>query len=317
MSITMKRMMWMGVLALLGFGLTRAATSRFREKEEAILKVCREQRASAAPAVRPPTPEIRMVSSACIKPGATGEVVLKGRFPQGTKFVFENDNLEVVKETVLENDYHATLRAAPDMGPQTATVTGITPTCRTIRQERAVTVTGKFEWTMNAANGWKIVARPKGNKACGGQDSSDEPYELSFYRQGEANPFEKRSATLYFSIYESTNYRFRISQDDPAMQGGVESMTALMQKLQDRSLTDAQRDKLMQQIEQAQAKMQADMQKMMDPAYIKAQEAKKLEFGCERIGLAVQGANFTGEMGCAQKVGTRIAITGTLRALAN
>ena len=309
--------MWMGVLVLVGLGLTRAASSRFREKEEAILSACRAQRGTAAPAVKLPTPEIHMVSSGCIKPGATGEVVVKGRFPAGTKFVFENDNLEVVKESAMANEYHATVKAAPGMGPQTAAVMGIAPNCRVLRYQDSVAVGGKFEWTMNAANGWKIVARPVGNKACGGKTSSEDPYQMSFYRQGEANPFEKRSANLYFSVYERTNYRFSISEEDPAVQAGAQNFTALMMKMQDPKLTSAQRDKLMEQLQQMQVQMQADMQKMTDPAYIRAQEAKKLEFGCRRIELVAQGGSFTGELSCAQKVGTRIAVTGTLRELAN
>jgi hypothetical protein len=314
--------MWLGVLAVVGLGLTRAANSRFREKEEAALSACRAQGAAAS-AVKPPTPEIQMVSSGCIKPGAAGEVVVKGRFPAGTKFVFENDNIEVVKESALANEYRATVKAAPGMGPQSAGIMGIVPgSCRTMRQERVVTVAGNFEWTMNAANGWKIVARPVGNQGCGTSGSSSDPkYEMAFYRPGEAAPFEKRTATLSFSVYDSTNYRFSISQEDPAATSSAQNFETLMLKMQNPNLTDAQRNQLMQQLQKMQVEMQAQMQtqlkQMQDPNYAKVQEAKRQEFGCRNIGLKVAGESFTGELSCSQKVGTRIPVTGTLHGLAN
>jgi hypothetical protein len=314
--------MWLGVLAVVGLGLTRAANFRFREKEEAALNACRAQRGPAG-ADKFPTPEIHMVSSSCIKPGATGEVVVKGKFPASSKFVFENDNIEVVKESALANEYHATVKAAPGMGPQTAAIMGVAAdSCRVMRQERVVTVAGNFEWTMNAGNGWKIVARPVGNQGCGTSGSSSDPkYEMAFYRPGEAAPFEKRTATLSFSVYDSTNYRFSISQEDPAATSSAQNFQNLMMKLQDRSLTAAQRDQLMQQLQKMQVEMQAQMQsqlkQMQDPNFAKMQEAKRQEFGCRNIGLKVAGASFTGELTCSEKVGTRLPVTGTLQGVAN
>jgi hypothetical protein len=52
---------------------------------------------------------------------------------------------------------------------------------------------------------------------------------------------------------------------------------------------------------------------MADPANIAKAKQKALEFGCERISVGVQNGNLTGEMRCAEKVGTRIALTGTLK----
>ena len=52
----------------------------------------------------------------------------------------------------------------------------------------------------------------------------------------------KRSASLYYNAYDSTNYRFNVSQQDPQMTNAVEGMQSLMQKLSDPNLTDAQRE---------------------------------------------------------------------------
>ena len=314
MSASVKRFAWMSVFLLLAFSLCRAGLSRFQERERAIRQACAAQ---APGAVKPkyPTPEIRIVSAACLQPGGTGEVVIQGNLPPNSKFVFENDNIEVLKESVTAGVHRITLKAAAGTGPQTANVTALTPNCRSARADNAVVVTGKYEWVMNAANGWKIVARSPSGKSCGGPPTPGDPYDLAFYRRGETTPFEMRSATLYFSVYEDTNYRFNVSNEDPAVKAGTEDFTNLMQKLADPKLSDAQRDAIMKRLTAAQAQMQANMQKMMDPTYAKAQQAKREEFGCERIELKAPGPNFTGRMRCSQKVGINIGITGTLASL--
>jgi hypothetical protein len=321
MSISLKRLMCIAVFALFCLGLCRAAMFRFQEKEDAIRKSCREQLQKlgltfGAAKAKYFTPEIHMVSGGCLMPGGTADVVIKGKFAPETSFVFENDDLEVVKEALAGSEYRATLKAAAGIGPMTASVAAITPvTGLTVRRDNAASVGGNYEWTIAAANGWKIVARSNAVKACGDRPSAGESYEVAFYRQGESAPFEKRAGTLHYSMYERTNYRLSISQDDPAAKAGMEDFTTLMQKMTDPKLTPAQREELMKSLQKAQEQMQANMSKMTDPAYLKAQQAKRLEFGCERIDMEVQASAFKGEMRCSEKLGTRIALTGTMRPL--
>jgi hypothetical protein len=318
MRVSIHRFVCAAVVVLLGFSLVRAANTRFRDKEDSILKACRDQlRASgqtaAAMKTRFPTPEIGLATPACLLPGATGEVAIKGKFAPGTQFVFENDNLEVVKESLSGGEYRATLKAAPGIGPQSAGVRVITPgSCTQAQQSNVVLVGGRYEWTMKSANGWTIVARSTGQPC--DRSSGDGAYEVSFYRNGESNPFEKRSASLYYSMYEKTNYRFSISREDPAAKASMDSYMSLMQRVSDPKLSPAQRDALMKQLEQMATQMQADMKKQIDPAYQKQLQEKQLQFGCENIALEVAGSSYTGTMRCAQKVGSSIAVTGTVAA---
>jgi hypothetical protein len=321
MYLSLKRVAYFAVFLVLGLGLSRAALSRFQEKEQAIYKACREQvEKMGVPRgtlkAKYPTPEIHMVSSGCLMPGSTGEVVVKGKFATGTQFVFENDNVEVVKDALTPTEYHATVKIAPGIGPQSAGLIAVTPvTGITARTDQAISIGGKYEWKIEAANGWKILARSPATKACGGKSSAGDVYEMLFYRQGEANPFTKRKATLYFSVFERTNYRFRIDQTDPESQGSAEGMAALMQKMADPGLTNEQREQIMQSLVKLQTQMQGDLAKLADPAYIAQQEAKRAQFGCEQIELEAPGGSFTGEMRCADKVGRRIHLTGTVAAL--
>lgn len=318
MRVSLKQAMWAGVAAVVVLGVCRAARFRYQDKEEAIFKSCREELQKlgltrGAAKSKYPTPEIRMEGApSCVLPGATGQVVIRGKFAPGTKFVLENDNLEVVTETVTPTEYRATVKAAAGIGPQTAGVLAITPvTGLTARQSDAVIVGGRYEWTMEAKNGWRVVARASGTNACATAGGTGLPYDVLFYKGGEANPFEKRSARLYYNMYERTNYRFTVEQQsaDPVMQ----EYQTLMQKMADRNLTTAQRQQLMQKLQGMAEQMQKHMQAMVDPANIKKEEEKRKQFGCQHIALSLEGGSFTGELQCAQAVGTRIGVAGTIK----
>lgn len=310
------------VAALAALGLCRAVVFRFQQKEDAIRKANQEQMQKlgltrAAAKAKYPTPEIGLVSAACMLPGQTGDVVVKGKFAPGSHFIFQNDNLEVVKESLTPGEYRATLKAAAGIGPQAAALVVISPVSGiTARQERAAVVGGRYEWTMESANGWKIVARSAGAGPCGGgRASAQDHYEVLFYRKGEAAPFEKRSATLHHSLWEKTSHRFRINEQDAASAAAGEDVQALAQKMADPSLTLEQREQLMKRLQAVQVKMMAEVKKMQDPAYAKQLEARKQQFGCQDIELATAGGALTGRMRCSQAVGREIAVTGVMKLL--
>jgi hypothetical protein len=311
-----KRIVLVGVLALLALGLSRAARFRFHDKEAAVREACQAQLRKLgitrdAAKAKYPTPEIHMVTSACLMPGGTGEVVIKGKFPPETKFIFQNDNIEVVKEALTPAEYRATLKAAPGIGPETASVRAITAaTCITAQADRAAVVGGKYEWTMDAANGWRVVARSASARPCGGNSGGGDAYEALFFRKGETTPFEKRSANLSFDVYDSTNYRFTVSQESADSRAVQQNAQQLMMKMSDPNLTNAQREQIMAQLQKMQQEMMANMAKMTDPNYIKKLEEARQQFGCESIHLQAQGDAVKGELRCAQAVGTRIALTG-------
>ena len=319
--MTSKRIVSVVVFALLGLALGRAGMLRYQEKERALREQCRADLQKlgvthAAAKLKYPTPYIGLVTGACLLPGGTAEVVVKGKFAPGTKFIFENDSVEVVSENVAAGEYRATVKVPPGTGAQTAALMAFTPvTCLTARAERAVTIAGQYEWTLEAANGWRIVARNTANKSCQASSGGENNYSVLFYRKGEANPFEQRKATLYHDQYSATNYRFSISEEDPEMNAGAEDMQALVQKMMDPKLTDAQRDQLMKRLEQVQQQMQAQIQKMTGAGYAQQQEAKRKQFGCRNVELAVAGGAAKGSLRCAAAVGTQVGLTGTVKLL--
>ena len=321
MSISAKPIVCGTVLLLAGLGIGRAALYRFQEKEQAIRQACQVKLQGmgltrAAAKTKFPTPEIRMVSSGCLLPGGTSDVLVQGKFAPDTKFVFQNDNLEVVKESLTPTEYRATVKAAQGIGPQKAAVTAISAvSCITARHEDAVAVGGTFEWAMDAANGWRIVARPAGAKPCGAPARGKTATSCSSTRRAKRIPLRSGAPSLHYSMYEKTNHRFAISQEDPATRSGAEDMQELMKKMGDPNLTDTQREKMMQQVQKAQEKLMAGLKEMTGPAGMEKLQAKQQQFGCERIEIAAASGKLAGEMRCSDLVGRRIALTGTMKFL--
>lgn len=317
MSIAVRRVAYAAVLLLGIAAISRTAQFRFQEKQDAIYKECRDQlqklgMTKVAAKAKYPTPEIHMVTTGCLLPGSTGDVVVKGKFVPETRFIFASDNLEVVKESMAGGEYRATVKVGADLLPQMVDVIAITPvTGITARSTRGAFIGGRFEWTLQAANGWKIVGRSPSTKNCG--EPGPDTYSVEFFRAGEAASFEKREAKQEYSMYEGLS-RFRMAESSP-MDGQASDFQALMTKMTDPKLPSAEREKLMQQLQKAQQEMQANMKKLADPAYARSLEEQKKKFGCESIQVRNESGKLTGEMRCAPAVGMRIAVTGSLKFL--
>jgi hypothetical protein len=320
MSKQMKRLTCAAVMILFALAVVRAASFRYQEQEKAFRAAAMAELQKLgltrdAAKAKFPTPEIHKVSRACLLPGATGEIVIRGKFSPGSKFIFQNDNIEVVKENLTPVEYRATLKAAPGAGPQTANVNVISPSLIYAQSMDAVMIGGRYEWKMEAANGWRVIARPSRAGACP-ENAGRDTYEVAFFRGGEAAPFEKREATLHFSMWEKENYRFGISSTGADEMSAQQQSQALMQKISDPKVSAEERQKLLQQAMELAKVQQAQMQKMLDPAFQKAMQEKRLNFGCEQIGLVYPGGgSFTGRMRCAEKVGRQITLTGTVTPL--
>ena len=317
MSSRVKVIVSLAVAVLLALSVVRAATHRYQEREEAFRKECQAAMKSAgltteAAKQKYPTPEINLVSSAHALPGGTADLVVSGKFSAGSKFFVENDNIQIQKEALTGNQYRATVQAAPGIGPETAAVAVISPRGQLARQEGAVLVGGRHEWTLQAANGWKVVVRSVRTDLLRRTASSDDdPYEASFFRPGEATAFQKLNARVNFSLWDNRNFRFTLAAPSPSA-GGMADYQALMQKMGDPKLTDAQRDALMKQLEQATKQMQAAMTPENINKQVAEQQRWKQEFGCDSIALTVEAGKASGEMRCSQKVGSQLALTGTM-----
>jgi hypothetical protein len=307
------------VLVLVVLGLAHAALSRYQERRSAIFLAAKAERERLGivsnQALGPfPTPEIQLGRANCLVPGATAEVIVKGKFKPGTSFLWKSDRLEVLKESATATEYRATLKVPADMGPESVDLEAYAPVSAfEAIYPKAVVVAGRYEWDMNVSNGWRIKARLLEDTRCSSPGGSGEmKYALEFFRGQENTPFEKRTAKLYFSPYDTRPYRFSIDEENP-FGGSQAEMEELAKKFQSGSLSDAEMQKLMARLEELQKEMQVNLAKMGDPAYVKKLEEEKEQFGCQSIELQVQEFRLEGQLRCSQKVGTNLTVTGTLK----
>ncbi|HYA41465.1 MAG TPA: hypothetical protein VEF34_09195 [Syntrophobacteraceae bacterium] len=304
-----------GIMLL--WGVTHASLSKYRQKEQAIWDACNAAKSKLTPQeqknLQCGTPEISLVSPVVIKPGETAEVVIKGKFPAGTNFVFESDRIEVLKETSNANSYRATIQAASGGGPETLSIEARVPLCcNGARLSGAISVTGNFEWELKAANGWTVMAHSIATSP-GGKPSTELPYLLEFFRGTEKAPFAKRNATLNPSNSEPPSYYFSISSQDASSMDSQQELQALMKRIMDPKLSQAEREKLNKRIKELSDQMAAEMKKMTDPEYFKKLQIQEQEFGCTAINLQLQEGAPKGNMSCGEKVGRNIALTGTIK----
>lgn len=308
------------VCGLVAWGVSRAMASKYQQKRTEILAGCKAERDKLGPAEQKAlegkcaTPEISLVSPSNITPGQTVDVTVTGKFPAGTRFLFESDCVEVLKESVAPNSYCATIQLAASCGPHTIGVTAFAPVCcKSGRKDGALKVGGSFAWDMTASNGWRIKATAAAPLP-GMRESSEQTYVLEFFRGSETAPFRKHQATLYGSNTLPATYNFSISEQNELEGSPMVEMQKIGAQLMDPNLSDAEREKVMKRYEQLLQTISKEANKLSDPNYIKQMEAKKAEFDCRHLDVTSQNGTLTGTMNCSQKVGS-LKITGTMKLL--
>jgi hypothetical protein len=299
---------------VLFWGVTHAAMSKYQQKEQAVRESCRAERAKLTPQQQKQlpcnTPEVSLVSRAIVKPGETVDVVINGKFPAGTSFVFHSDSIEVLKESSTANSYRATVKAAAGGGPRTVSISALTPVCcKGAYLSQALTIMANYAWVLQASNGWKINAQPLPSDPSRGREPL---YTLEFSRGGETAPFAKRRATFYPAEGDSESFSFSISGQDESSMNVQQQLETTTKQLQNPNLSDADRDKLMKNMETLMTQMTKTMQ---DPGYLKKLQAQEQEFGCNGIHLNLQNGALSGNMNCSEKVGRSLSITGTMKQL--
>ena len=310
--------------ALVVLGLARASNSHYREQRSAFVESQAGERkrlglSGGQIASKYPTPEITLCHAARLAPGATGDVTVRGKFVPGSKFLFENDNVEVVKESATATEYHATVKVPAGLGPGysplhvLAAVSGFEATTHC----PAVYIGGKYEWDFSAQNGWRIKVSTKQDPFP--PDGSDPvgAYSVGFYRANESQPFQVRDLQLGLAadLYGSS-YSAGLAESQAAAQKDADDYQTIMKKLGDPNLSNQEREKLLNRMIEASTKQTAEMQKAMDPNNMRQQQEKaaqdQVEFGCQHMSFTTSAEAVTGTVTCGQKVGT-LKITGARR----
>lgn len=327
---TLRWLVAVGVVSLLAWGIVRAGTSRFEEQSKAILNQIRAERerlhlSAEELRARYPTPMVGLCRFARIAPGGAGEVVFGGNFQAGTKFLFDNDKIQVVREAftvgagLRQSEYRASIKVAQSPEPDTARVVSFQPVTGAGAGCEVVYIGGKYEWEFTADNGWRIKLASMSQPTTGyAEEALTSLYRAEFYRGGETKPFEVRVVVVGGT--PAAGYFGNISQseaDSPSIEAEI---GRLSQKMIDPKLSERERGQLMKRQQELTAKMMQQMEKMSDPKYVEELEKKKQEFGCHMMSFSLSGSTVEGIMRCGEKVGNpenlgRLELKGTMKYL--
>jgi len=299
----------LSVIFLLLGGIMHASRGRYEEQRKAILEQCATEQKRLGLTDRKsvfakyPTPEITLCRIVRVLPGGTAEVVTKGRFARGTKFLFDNDDVEVVKEAVTASEYRASIRVPKGLGPGVADLEAFAPVSAGHASCRALYIGGRYEWDFTADNGWQIRLKMMDERFTG--ERVPEPvYRIEFYRGTEAKPFEVRDLRMGIWSDQRGSYQGRISEVGADSAGLETEMEQLSQKMMDVTLSEKEREKVARRLDELMAKMTEQAEKAADAKYAQEMEKKKQEFGCYVINFWLKpDGTVEGNMSCGEKVG--------------
>ena len=307
----------MVVSLVLLWGVVRAATSRYNEQRDAIINQCDAEQdrlglSEDALRAKYPTPELTFCRFTRVLPGGSAEVVTRGKFQAGTKFLFDNDQIELVKEALAvgtgqkESEYRATIKVAQSAGPDYAgTLSSFQPVrCITTRC-LAVYIGGKYEWEFAANNGWRLKLTTVSEPTTGGEEEMAAVYRSEFYRRGETKPFEVREVRVGG---KPSGYSSTISESGGNIAGIQAEMAKLSQKMADMNLSERERDQLMKRYEEVNAKYMRELEKTQQEL------EKQQEFGCRSMNFRLTEGGVEGTIGCGEKVGS-LQLKGTMKYL--
>ena len=305
---------WTTALACLlaAFGIARAANSHYADQRTAFFASQEAERKRQGLAdwkqikAMYPTPEITLCRAARVVPGASADVTVRGKFVPGSKFLFENDDVQVVKENATPTEYHATIRVPSGIGPGYSplhvfsAVSGIEAGAPC----RAVYIGGKYEWNFTAQNGWRIKLSPKGEVFPKDGSASEVSYTADFYRGNDTQPFAQRVLSLGLggTLY-GNSYSGGFEQPASSQEGAMADMQQILQKAYDPKTSPEERARLMQRV--------GEMgEKMSDPNLVQKQQ-KEAQFACGNINFTANEDPVEGQLSCQQE-GT-IKFRGTRR----
>jgi hypothetical protein len=152
------------VALLVTAGAVHAAQAGYRARLEAFTKEALAQRkqlglTKAQLAADYPTPEVKFGAVAFGCPGQTVVLKATGQFPKQTAFVYQSDDVEVVKETVTDTSYEAELKVKPNAAPQSVVLKALVPVSLASKALPAFEIGCKHEWTLEFSGGKRLTLR--------------------------------------------------------------------------------------------------------------------------------------------------------------
>jgi hypothetical protein len=310
------------MLSLAG-GLLRAQSQKFEQARNALNDQAQAQQKQqglsgdrAKLFSQYPCPEIPLVKTQQVAPGAAVPIVLNGKFPKGTTLLSDHDGAALLG-TLAGNTFTGRLTVAPNQLPNYVHVYAFTPVSHGFTMTPVAFIGSVYSFDVRGQNGWTIKATPTASAWQVSDQNAVLPYRVEFYRQNEVKPFETMDAQLSYSSGSTPTNEINMNLQ-AAASGAAAEMQALSKKMSDTQsflkLSQAEQTALVNRMGQLQQQMMKEMMTgVSDPA---AMQKKQDDFGCHNLTLrAGQSGSVSGTVQCGRNVNNgSLTVNGTMAA---
>ena len=247
-----------------------------------------------------PTPEITFDGDVATVPcGGSANIAVSGKFPKGTAFLVNDDDVEIADARADAAGWRARLTAAPNAAPAVVNLHAIAPVSGAERSMRIAQITGTYQLDLRFEDGW--TAHFAGD-------------QLAWKKGGE-------SRTTRAEFTDMTLRWERSQEETDAQNAAMQKMTAASQENQSpiaaamermkacMAKADPERQACMNAINADMEEIGKKMQAMQEDAESARPTAA---WGCAEAHLQSHAGALTGTATCAPH-DRKMKMTGSLR----
>lgn len=262
-----------------------------------------------------PTPEITLCKPTLLTPGASATVTLTGKFAEKTAFLAGNDQVELSETALAAGKFTAKATAAADALPSYAPIYAFTPVSGAYNACHAVFVGPVTAYDLKGDNGWTIKLTPAAKAFAVKKGEASLPYQIAFFKDGEATPFKKMTTDLTIRESDEPGKDFYLSLNAQATDGSPEAeLAALQKKMMDpqayMKLPPKEQERIVNRMSEL---TELQIKKLSDPAAQQKMQQEQDDFGCSALSFQMQNGAARGYVTCGKNVGSRgrIMLTGS------
>lgn len=253
-----------------------------------------------------PTPEVTLARPVVVAPGASAPIALTGKFPAGTTFLIDHDQVTLTPGASAPGSFKATAAVDGAANPGIARLFAYAPVSGAWIRCGAVVIGATPTFELSASNGWRIVLKPAGTTWAVDRDSASAAYQIEYFKADASTPFEKLTGSLTLSAGSAPGGTYTFSTNPVATGSAMEEYQTLIAKMSDPSallkMSARERAAFEKKMEELGDRMTKEMEAMS--ANVAASLEKQAQFGCGSIYLDLNGAEARGNVSCGEKVGS-------------
>lgn len=298
------------VVALIVPGVV-ASTKRFQERRSELDRQQRAEQQAEGMAgnyralyTKYPTPEIGLAKIQTLQPGQSAKVSLPGKYAPGTVFLTEHDGVDVGDESAGATSYSASLAAAADAVPGFVRIHAFAPVSGANNSAAVAFIGPVRSYEFATRDGWTVKMTPQAKVFEVDASDASLPYEVAFFRAGNATPVETMSGLMRFEASRRPGENVFINLQRGQGATAAAEFEKMMKTMGDpqgmAKMSPRQQEAFMNKLEKVTEAMMAEQ---TSPDFQARQQEWQNEFGCSGMNIWF-AEKVTASVSCGQKVGT-------------